>query len=237
MELALNTPHLDQALVQCTALLSGKRVVLAIGNRLALTSTVLSAPIQPVCVGGATTEEEAFALVQRQFPDLLIVSEELESGYGIRLLQRVRERWPHMAQLIFLSRETQLVVQEALDAGANGVMFISSLGSGDGDFMQALRTIAAGGVYLPAALQRLLAADRLNLPPLVEPLSPREHQVVAAVARGLTNVEIGDAMEISHETVKTHVANAMDKLAVRDRTQLAVMALLRGLIDPLPLPG
>ena len=57
--------------------------------------------------------------------------------------------------------------------------------------------------------------------------------VVAGVARGLTNQGIGSSLGISVETVKTHVVNAKDKLGAADRTRLAVMALLYGLIDPL----
>ena len=73
-----------------------------------------------------------------------------------------------------------------------------------------------------------------DLPPLVEELTPRELDVVGAVARGLSNTAIAKALGTSVETVKTHVTNAMDKLGVRNRTQLAVSALLYELIDPLP---
>ena len=61
----------------------------------------------------------------------------------------------------------------------------------------------------------------------------KTQRVVAGVARGLTNQGIGSSLGISVETVKTHVVNAKDKLGAADRTQLAVMALLYGLIDPL----
>jgi DNA-binding NarL/FixJ family response regulator len=71
-----------------------------------------------------------------------------------------------------------------------------------------------------------------DLPKFVEELSEREKEVVSAVAGGHTNAEIASAFQISTETVKSHVSNAMNKLAVRDRTQLAVSALLYGLIDP-----
>lgn len=67
----------------------------------------------------------------------------------------------------------------------------------------------------------------------MEELTPREQQVVAAVARGLKNTSIADVLGVSVETVKTHVGNAMDKLGARDRTQMAVTAMLYGLIDPL----
>ena len=68
---------------------------------------------------------------------------------------------------------------------------------------------------------------------MIEELTERELEVAAGVARGLTNAAIGSSLGISVETVKTHVINAKDKLGASDRTQLAVMALLYGLIDPL----
>ena len=64
-------------------------------------------------------------------------------------------------------------------------------------------------------------------------MTPREPVVVGAVARGLKNNAIADHRGVSLETIKTHVGNAMDKLAARDRTQMDVTALLYGLIDPL----
>ena len=67
----------------------------------------------------------------------------------------------------------------------------------------------------------------------MEELARRELDVAAAVARGLKNNAIADQLGISLETVKTHLSNAMDKLGARDRTQMAVTALLYGLIDPL----
>ena len=79
----------------------------------------------------------------------------------------------------------------------------------------------------------LSSAAGSGLLPLIEELTERELEVVAGVARGLTNQGIGSSLGISVETVKTHVVNANDKLGAADRTQLAVMALLYGLIDPL----
>ena len=68
---------------------------------------------------------------------------------------------------------------------------------------------------------------------MIEELTERELEVVAGVALGLTKQGIGSSLGISVETVKTHVVNAKDKLGAADRTQLAVMALLYGLIYPL----
>ena len=133
-----------------------------------------------------------------------------------------------------LARETPEGVQEAMEAFADGVIFKSSLGTGLGDLISALHTIAAGGVYYPEEIRRIAASvPKPKLPPLVEDLTPRELEVTAAVAQGLKNHAIADHLVVSVETVKTHVGNAMDKLGARDRTQMAVTALLYGLIDPL----
>ena len=186
-------------------------------------------------LGAATTEDEGFALVQNNRPDLLICSEDLETGYGLNLLKRVRSAVPNCQMLIVLVRETQEVVQEALAACADGVIFKSSLGSGHGDLISALQTIAEGAVYYPEQIRGLAAASAPNpdLPALIEELTPRELEVVAAVSRGLKNNAIADQLGVSLETVKTHVGNSMAKLAARDRTQMAVTALLYGLINPL----
>lgn len=186
-------------------------------------------------LGAATTEDEGFALVQNNRPDLLICREDLETGYGLNLLKRVRSAVPNCQMLIVLVRETQEVVQEALAACADGVIFKSSLGSGHGDLISALQTIAEGAVYYPAQIRGLAAASAPNpdLPALIEELTPRELEVVAAVSRGLKNNAIADQLGVSLETVKTHVGNSMAQLSARDRTQMAVTALLYGLINPL----
>ena len=171
----------------------------------------------------------------RHKPSLLICSSDLETGYGMNLLRRVKTELPTCQLLIVLVRETQAVVQEAMQAYADAVIFKSSLGTGTGkgDFIQALHTLSESGVYFPEEIRKLGAAQEPNpnLPPLIEELTERE--VVAGVARGLTNQGIGSSLGISVETVKTHVMNAKDKLGAADRTQLAVMALIYGLIDPL----
>ena len=235
MELRLESRALNEAIEASAQFFKTQRVVVCCGDRLTLTGLCLAEPIRRAVVGAATTEEEGFALVLRHQPSLLICSADLETGYGINLLRRVKAELPTCQLLIVLVRETQAVVHEAMDAIADAVVFKSSLGTGNGDFIQALETLAEGGVYFPEEIRRLASADAPSpdLPPLVEELTERELEVVAAVARGLKNNAIANTLGITLETVKTHVVNAMGKLGARDRTQLAVMALLYGLIDPL----
>ncbi|MFM1899607.1 MAG: hypothetical protein RLZZ216_183 [Cyanobacteriota bacterium] len=235
MELRLGSPSILRALQTAERLLADQRLVAVMADRLTLSAFALAGPVRPGLVGAATTEDEGLQLVLRTQPDLLIACDVLEAGYGISLLRRVKAELPTTRLLIFLERETREVVQEAMEAHADAVMFRSSMGSGESDFIQALNAVAEGKVYYPEAIRSLAAqcSPRPGLPPLVEELSARELEVAAAVARGLSNKEIGDLYGISPETVKTHVSNASDKLGASDRTQLAVLSLLYGLIDPL----
>ena len=234
MELRLDSRSLQDAVVQARKLLQDRRLVVVFGDRLTLMSFCVAEPIRPSLVGAATTEDEGFALVQRTQPDLLICSSDLETGYGPDLLRRVKAERPSCQLLIVLVRETQAVVQEAMQAFADGVIFKSSLGTGRGDLISALQTIASGGIYYPEEIRRIAASvPKANLPSLLEELTPRDLEVVAAVSNGLKNHSIADQLGVSVETVKTHVGNAMDKLGARDRTQMAVTALLYGLIDPM----
>lgn len=235
MELRLESQALLEAMHQAEQFFQNQRVVACMGDRFALSCLCLAEPIRRSMVGAATTEDEGLELVLRTQPSLLICSSNLESGYGIDLLKRVKAKLPTCQLLILLVRETKEVVQEAMEAFADAVIFKSSLGTGKGDFIQALATLAEGGVYFPEEIRKLGAAQspRPDLPPLIEELTERELEVVAGIARGLTNQAIAESLAISLETVKTHVVNAKDKLGAADRTQLAVMALLYGLIDPL----
>ena len=235
MELRLESRTLNAAIDSAAQFFETQKVVACCGDRLTLTCLCLAEPIRRALVGAATTEDEGFEVVLRTRPSLLICSSDLETGYGVNLLRRGKAALPTCQLLIVLVRETQAVVQEAMEAHADAMIFKSSLGTGKGDFIQALNTLAAGGVYFPEEIRRLGAAQapNPNLPPLIEDLSERELEVVTGVARGLTNPAIASSLGISTETVKTHVVNAKDKLGASDRTQLAVMALLYGLIDPL----
>ncbi len=234
MELLLESRILKGAIEQAVQLLQRRRIVVCMGDRLALMCLCLTEPIRPVVLGAATTEDEGFELVRRTNPDLLICSSDLETGYGIDLIKRVHAELPTCQRLIVLVRETQAVVREAMDAYADGCMFKSSFGTGRGDFIQALKTLAEGQVYYPEEIRRLGSqAPRPELPPLVEQLSDREIEVVSLIALGLSNQAAADSLKISLETIKTHVVNATGKLGAKGRTQLVVKAIAYGLVNPL----
>ena len=222
---------IQQASEACKKMLEKKRVLVCSKNRLTLTALSLAAPILQSLVGGATTEDEALQIQLESNPDLLITSEDLERGYGIRLVEKAKGHSPDLKALIFLQRETPEVVQEAMEAGADGVMFMSSIGTGDGDFIHALSTTNGGGIYYPRAVREAATAKVKPAPILIDPLSERELEVIRCIIRGMRNAEIADSLFVSAETVKSHVSTAIHKLGVRDRTQAAVFALTHGLIE------
>ena len=223
---------LQKAANTCQKLLADKKVLVCSKNKLTLTALVLCTPILQSLVGGATTEDEALEIQQECKPDLLIISEDLEKGYGIRLVETIKKRTPNLKALIFLQRETPEVVQEAMAAGADGVMFTSSIGTGNGDFIQALTTTSSGGIYYPKAVREAVAKKPRPVPVLTDPLSDRELEVLRCIIQGMKNLEIAEVLFISAETVKSHVSTAIQKLGVRDRTQAAVFALSYGLVEP-----
>ena len=105
MELRLDSRPLQEAFSQATELLKDRRIVVVFGDRLALVAFSLIEPVRSSLLGAATTEEEGFELVLRTKPDLLICSSDLETGYGINLLRRVKVELPTCQLLIVLLRE------------------------------------------------------------------------------------------------------------------------------------
>ena len=221
-----NSNKLMASLAETRSLLANKRILVCSGDRLTLTATILTPEIKQSLIGGATTENEALDIFFDKKPDLLITSEHLERGYGIRLVEKVKRHSPDTKALIFLKREKCHVVKEAREAGADGVMFVSSIGSGDGDFINALRMTSKGGIYLPNCPT---CKNKKPLAEIIEPLSGREKQVIKCMVAGMKNIEIAKELTISQETVKNHVSNTIHKLGVRDRTQAVVFALTHDL--------
>ena len=116
-------------------------------------------------------------------------------------------------------------------AGADGVMFISSVGSGHGDFINALATTNNCGVYQTKSVRAAATASIKQPPELIDPLSERKHDVLRCIIHGMKNSEIAESLFLSSETIKSHVSTTIHKLGVRDRTQAAVFALTHGLVE------
>jgi DNA-binding NarL/FixJ family response regulator len=127
-------------------------------------------------------------------------------------------------------------VFEALRAGASGFLLKDTRPD---ELIQAVRIVAAGEALLAPTVTRTLIAEYLRAPtarssplPGVDALTERETEVLAAVARGLSNAEIAAELYMSHATAKTHVSHLLTKLQARDRAQLVVAAYEAGIVVP-----
>ena len=178
-------------------------------------------------IGAYTTQSEAAAACQHNSPDLLFVTEHLEQGYGLSLARHVKEFSPKTRTLVFLHRESQAVVREALEAFVEGVMFVSYLAKGvDGDFIRSLAAIADGGNYYPKEVKAVAGYEAFEVLP---DLTDREMEVLQVLSSGMSNKEISESLFISPETVKSHVSTIIGKMGVKDRTQAVIKAIRAGI--------
>ena len=184
-------------------------------------------PITNSLVGAFSTEREALSACEKKQPDLLYLTEHLEQGYGIQLARKTKQVSPKTRVLLFLHRENQEVIRDAIDASIEGIAFVSSIGQGiEGDFFKSLKAIANGSTYYPKEV-REVAGFQKSL--ILNELSARETEVLEALCQGMSNKDIAESMFISPETVKTHVSTIISKLGVKDRTQAVITSIRAGM--------
>jgi DNA-binding NarL/FixJ family response regulator len=165
-------------------------------------------------------------------PDVVLLDLLLPDLSGVEVTERLRAEGLPCKVLILTSSLEDRLVAAAVRAGADGYLLKATRVA---DLVQAISEVAAGKRVLdPAATQALFAQMR-QADPLAE-LSSREREVFAALARGRANAEIAATLQIGEATVRTHVANVLDKLQLRDRTQVIIFALKHGLVRPEDMP-
>ncbi|WP_405799598.1 response regulator [Streptomyces sp. NBC_01506] len=218
------------------------RVLLADDQRLvraAFAMLVESAGDMEV-VGQAGTGREAVELARSARADLVVMDIRMPDMDGIEATRLIAadDDLAGVKVLVLTTYDTDDHVVEALRAGASGFLVKDTRPA---ELLTAIRTVAAGDSLLsPGPTARLIARvlrARNPVPdtsPTVGPdcLSVRERQVLALVARGLTNTEIAESLGLSPLTAKTHVSRIMGKLDARDRAQLVIIAYESGLVTP-----
>jgi DNA-binding NarL/FixJ family response regulator len=197
---------------------------------------VRSAPDLEV-VGEAADGEEAVGLVARTQPDVVLMDIRMPGVDGLEATRRITsdDRTAGTRVLVLTTFDADEYVFEALRAGASGFLLKDTLPD---DLLQAIRIVADGEALLsPRITKRLIEEFSARAPsagpvPGLDSLTEREREVLVAVARGMSNAEIADALFMSHATAKTHVSRLLTKLAARDRAQLVVIAYESGVVTP-----
>ncbi len=179
-------------------------------------------------VASASDAAQALAACESSAPQLALVDLLLPDMDGIQLTVLLRQRWPELRVLLLTSVADVQRARAALDAGAQGYL----LKDASADYLiAALRAAARGELVLAPTLAAALRRQSGEADPIAE-LSLRERDVLQLIAEGRSNADIAQALGIGETTVKTHVGNLLAKLALNDRTQVAVFAWRNGLISP-----
>lgn len=229
MDFAPLLAQLESNARQSRDLLRDARLVLCLGNRALLTLLAPQARPAAVLLAAVTTAREATAVVTAEKPSMLVISDVLEQGDGIETAISLKAEHPDLRVLLLLNREHRRhAIRRAIDGDCDGLVLESSFGSGA--LIAALGVVSGGGIYIDRALRRDYRRGHEGAGPR-QPLSEREFQVLALVAAGVTNAEIGKALFLAPDTVKCHISSLLGKLPARDRTHAAVLGLRWGLID------
>jgi NarL family two-component system response regulator LiaR len=189
-------------------------------------ATLLLAFDDMVLVGEAQTGAEALELCATAHPDVVLMDLLMPEMDGVEATRAIRERYPDIQVIAMTSLDEYDYVQRALAAGAEGYLLKNS--SAD-DLAAALRVaLAARRMQGPDRFEDLAHAVQPSAPAPPEPgvdLTGREYEVLALMAHGLTNTQIGAHLNISRATVKFHVSSILSKLGVVSRTEAVALAV------------
>ncbi|MBK9709801.1 MAG: response regulator transcription factor [Kouleothrix sp.] len=183
-------------------------------------------------VGEAAEGAQAVQLAQALRPDVILLDLLMPEMDGVAVLQQVRQIGLPSKILILSSSLDDERVLAAVRAGADGYILKASR---VGELVQAIVRVAQGQRVLDPAVTQVLVDHLHGADPLAS-LSAREREVFDQLARGRSNGEIAAALHVGEATVRTHVASVLDKLGLRDRTQIIIYALKRGVIRIENLP-
>jgi DNA-binding NarL/FixJ family response regulator len=179
-------------------------------------------------VGAAGSAEEAFALVARVQPDVVLLDLELPGIGGVEAIPRLIAANAHGRILVFTAYDTEERVLGALRAGAKGYLL---KGATADEIARSVRVVVAGGSALePRVAARLI--DEVSGPRGAGPLTARERQVLQLIAAGHPNKQIARELNISERTVKFHATSLLRKLGAENRAQAVALAAQRGLLEP-----
>ncbi|MEU5631189.1 response regulator [Streptomyces rishiriensis] len=179
-------------------------------------------------VGEAANGVEALSAAATADPDVILMDLRMPGGAGVDAIRELTRRRARAKILVLTTYDTDSDTLPAIEAGATGYLLKDAPRD---ELFTAVRAAAEGRTVLsPAVATRLVTAVRAPRTPAAEPLSAREREVLALVARGTSNREIARELFISEATVKTHLTHLYAKLGVNDRAAAVAAAYERGIL-------
>ncbi len=184
-------------------------------------------------VAEASTGLEAVAKVERFAPTLVLMDIRMPELDGLEATRRILAREGAPRILVLTTFALDEYIYDALNAGASGFVLKDDPPE---QLIEAVRTVAAGDALLSPqvtkrVIQQFSRLPRPSAPAGFEELTSREMEIFRLLADGLSNAEIGDRLVIADSTVKSHITHILQKLGLRDRVQLIVLAYQAGLVD------
>ena len=174
---------------------------------------------------------EALEIAQVEHPDVAVLDVSMPRMTGLQAAREIRSHVPDARLLLLSMHEDERYFLEGLEAGAAGYVVKRAA---DTDLIEAVRTVAAGRVFLSGRTQQALLREwrEHGRTEPDDPLTPRELEVVKLIAEAYTNRQIARILKLSEKTVESHRANVLSKLGMRDRVELVRYAIRRGLVEP-----
>jgi len=185
-------------------------------------ATLLGAQAGFEIIGEAANGEIAVAKALKLNPDVVIMDLAMPREDGVAATAELHEKLPACRCLILTSFGTADELRQALAAGAAGILLKSSANA---KLVAALRKVAAGKTVLADDVGQLLSEDEA-----VPDLSPRQREILSSVTRGLSNAQIALQLDISPESVKTHMTKLFAKIGAANRAEAVAIALRKHLL-------
>lgn len=183
-------------------------------------------------VGEASDGQEAVDLAQELLADVVLMDIRMSKLDGVEATRRIKAQNPQIGVIVLTNYDDDRYVFEGIEAGASGYL-LKDIGADD--LSEAIHRVARGeSLMAPSVLRKVLdefahRAEERELPH--EGLTPRELEVLQALARGLKNEEIAKELFITEKTVKSHLGSIFGKLGVNDRSQAILYAIKHKLVD------
>ena len=186
-------------------------------------STIINSNPGMVVVGAAVNGREAVDLFREHLPDVTLMDLRMPILSGTEAIQIIKKDFPESRFIVLTTYQGDEDIYKALTAGAQGYLL---KGMSHSELLDAIQKVNSGQKYLPEPVRRSLEAR----PPASE-LSARELQILKLVIAGSSNRMIAETLGITEGTVKWHINIILSRLGVTDRTQAAVRALQRGIVE------